>query len=58
MKHSARLCFRFSLLALAAAPFLLAGCITHRTVTKNGRVIAEGPALKRPVRDAIVHSKR
>ena len=46
------------LLALALPGFFLTSCITHRTVTQNGRVVAEGPAIKRPVRDAIVHSRR
>jgi hypothetical protein len=57
--HRPSLSRRFALLlALALPGFFLTGCITHRTVTQNGRVVAEGPAIKRPVRDAIVHSRR
>jgi hypothetical protein len=49
----------FSALALALGipAFLFSGCITHRTVTQNGRVISKGPAIKRPLRDAIHHSR-
>ncbi len=33
---------------------LFNGCVTKRTVTDNGEVIAEGYVLKRPIRGGVV----
>ncbi len=44
-------------LALVLPAFFLSGCVTQRTVTQNGRVVSEGPVIKRPVRDAINRSR-
>lgn len=44
-------------LLLLSASVACSGCLVEQTVTRNGEVVKEGYAIKRPIKEAIENSE-
>jgi hypothetical protein len=54
MLHSRRLA---KLLFALVAILPLSGCVTQRTVTRNGQPVEQGMVVKRPLKEAVENSR-
>ena len=57
MKHLPEFTPRAALLILAASGFLMAGCVTKRTVKEGGRTVDEEYIIKRPVKNILENTR-
>ncbi|MGC4013720.1 MAG: hypothetical protein QM755_04265 [Luteolibacter sp.] len=50
-----RPCLKFVAVLALALP--LSGCLTQRTVTRNGKKVEQGLIVKRPLKEAVDNSR-